>query len=120
MRSRQKGRSSDMPLYHYYCAECRKIREELRPIRFRNAPAQCCGRQMERVATAASLDTWKDDRRFPNLGTRGDNSRSFESKGKYEAFLKENNMVEAAIDGKLNRNHGATFRKVYGREATIS
>ena len=61
---------------------------------------------MERVATSASIDTWKDDRRFPNLGRRGDNSRSFESKGKYEAFLSENHMVEAAIDGKIMRPHG--------------
>jgi len=73
----------------------------------RERPFGCtCGADAGFVVSAAAMQTWKTDRRFPNVSPYGDGSQAFETKAAYEAHLKAHDMAESSTDARIYRPHG--------------
>jgi hypothetical protein len=58
------------------------------------------------VVSAPAMQTWNQDRAFPNVSPYGDGTATFKTKARYEAHLKAHDMAESSTDAPIKRPHG--------------
>ena len=94
-----------MPIYEYFCHECKTRIESYRAMDERHTMPTCSkGHATELGYSVPSLAIWNSDRAFPNAVKSGDGK--FKTKAAYEMHLKMNDMAETSTDGRIYRPHG--------------
>lgn len=93
-----------MPLFDFRCDTCGRVESDV--LIPRESPPYCHGRFMTRLIGLPAMQTWNQERRFPNLANTGDGAMTFPTKDAYTKHLKKN-FLEEDHSGKIKRPHGA-------------
>ena len=96
-----------MPIYEYKCRSCGERYEVLRPMADRERSFPCpCGARAGFMVSVPTMQTWNQERAFPNVSPHGDGTQTFATKTEYEAHLKAHEMAESSTDAPVKRPHG--------------
>ena len=67
-----------------------------------------CRDKMDHIIVSPNMQTWNQERRFPNVTGFGDGTMNFESRNKYDTYLKNHHQAESATDAPKKVKSGST------------